>query len=314
MPLSDEELKKLGEAFAKMGAQADFSEGDLETWVKEMGTKLSKSDGQVKKERVDPTGLSMAIQPPRLPVFSGSEAKTGEVSFSLWLYEVHCLQADGLTDAMILQAIRRSLRGQAADVLLHAGENVSLNKLLEKFEVVFGEVGTSEAVLEAFFSSKQGNKESVAMWGCRLENLLRQAKKKGAIESCASESMLRSKFWSGLVNANIKMALRHFFDMKPSFGELLKRARELEEEFRSTVQVHQQVPDPVMSKLDEILKKMSQMETRIAALEKGAVQNDQGKPRACFRCGSPEHFICWDCPYPRAGNEGGPSSARREQV
>ena len=68
-----------------------------------------------------------------------------------------------------------------------------------------------------------------------------------------------------------------------------------------------------MSKLDEILKKMSQMETRIAALEKGAVQNDQGKPRACFRCGSPEHFIR-DCPYPRAGNEGGPSSARREQV
>lgn len=308
--LSEDELKRLGSAFAALGAKPDFSDGDVANWVKEMGVKLGVAES-VKQEKTEPVGVGMAVQLPRLPVFSGSDTKSGEVSFSLWAYEIQCLQTEGVSEAMILQAIRRSLRGHAAEVLLHAGDKVSLKTLLDKMEVVFGDVGTSEAVLEAFFSAKQGNKESVALWGCRLEELLRQARKKGAVDACASDSMLRSKFWSGIANANIKMALRHFCDTKPSFSELLRRARELEDEFRVTAHIHQQGTDPVLSKLDEILKKTSQMEARITSLEKSAAQKAKGRPRECFRCGSPDHFVR-ECSFTGEGNEGGPSSARRE--
>jgi hypothetical protein len=45
---------------------------------------------------------------------------------------------------VVIQAVRRSLKGKAADLLLHMGEDISVDRILENFEVVFGEVKTAE--------------------------------------------------------------------------------------------------------------------------------------------------------------------------
>ena len=74
-------------------------------------------------------------------------------------------------EAIILQAVRRSLRGTAADILLHLGETVSVDEVLGKFEKVFGNILPPEAILEKFFSAKQIDGERVVTWACRLEDI-----------------------------------------------------------------------------------------------------------------------------------------------
>jgi len=286
-----EMMEKLGRALAGMGAKPEFTGPQLEQWVKEMGTQLSEGKSETK--------LSL-VQPPRVPVFSGDKS---DVSFLLWKNEVLFLKQTE-TEHMVLQAVRRSVKGTAAEVLLHLGGNASLEQVLTKFEVLFEDVLTAEQLLEAFYSAKQTPKESVAAWGCRLEELVDKAKRKEAISAPAAEGMLRTKFWSGLVSANVKMALRHHFDSKADYNSLLSQARAAEAEFMSFNARVQSQQVQMEQKLDAILEKLTDLETRIGAVEENQnAANRRGL--TCFRCGEAGHVKA-RCPWqPRKDEEVG---------
>ena len=69
----------------------------------------------------------------------------GEISYSQWRNEVRCLSSEGLhSDHIIRQAIKRSLKGLAADILLSLEEYsidmLSIADILIKFDSVFGNV------------------------------------------------------------------------------------------------------------------------------------------------------------------------------
>lgn len=284
--MADAELLELGKAFAALGADPSFKKSDVEKWLQD---KTSGAGALTGKSAGETSIYTTAVNVPRLPVFSGSEAK-GEASFVHWRYEVRCLVSEGLKDSVILQAVRRSLRGQAADVLLHLGEGVAIRDLLAKLDVVFGDVLSTESVLENFYSSRQLAKESMALWACRLEDILQKAVLKGAFEESASKEMLRSKFWSGIFDPNMKMALRHHFDSGMDFSDLLTHARVVEDEFtKPKAKCAQQSEDPLAQKLDLVLQKLESVEGRVKALE------TKTNKRACYACGSSEHLLR-DCP------------------
>ena len=97
------------------------------------------------------TAANCFVNFPKLPPFSGGDNK-GEASFSQWKYELKCLMRDPLyQESTVLQSVRRSLKGTAAGVLLHLGEKASLAGVLEKFEIVFGDVLSTEQILENIF-------------------------------------------------------------------------------------------------------------------------------------------------------------------
>lgn len=304
MSYSEEELAKLGRAFAELGAKPGQTPQEIDSWVSERGA--------IKKEPMNVSTTQHVQSSPRLPTFSGLDGN-GEVSFSLWEFEVGCLKAEGVEEANVMQAIRRALRGPAANVLLNLGKKATVEELLAKLEVIFGDVCTSESILETFFSAKQMARESVAAWGCRLEQMLGQAKKKKAVGSGATTSMLRSKFWSGLADADVKMALRHLYDEDANFSKLLMRARAVEGEFgMKRVRVAEQVADPVVAKLDEILKRIGTLEGRVQAVEdrqstgeEQTAQKHTANARSCYRCGSLDHLVR-ECPS-RQGNGRGPT-------
>ena len=134
-----------------------------------------------------------ALHSCRIPIFSGDGAK-GEVSYSQWKYEVRCLLNAGKPEASILIAVRRSVRGTAAEVMRFLGEQVTTGELLRKFAVTFGHVLTNEQLLGNFYSSKQKPSEHVTVWGCRLEEMLSQLQEQGALTPAATKEMLRTKF------------------------------------------------------------------------------------------------------------------------
>ena len=227
--MSKEDVEKLVKAFSELGQipKADTPE-DLVQW-------MANFSSTVKAESTSPHSHSSTshsfsqpltvINPVKLPVFSGDGK---DVEFDLWRYSVSCLQKDGtLTSQALGEIVRRSLRGRAARVARTVGPDGSTSDLLVKLDSIFGIVDTKETVLARFYSAKQDEKEDVATWSCRLEDLLMEAIDAGLVDQAESNSMLRNMLWTGLLPA-LKDVTGHLFDSILDFDSLRRSLRRVE--------------------------------------------------------------------------------------
>ena len=65
------------------------------------------------------------------------------------------------TDASVMQAIRQSVRGTAANLLVCLGEECDAFAVLAKFDGVFGNVYSSDQLLHEFYLAEQKSGEEV---------------------------------------------------------------------------------------------------------------------------------------------------------
>jgi hypothetical protein len=239
--------------------------------------------------------VSDAARVPRLPTFSG-DAK--ECTFLQWKLEVEGLKVT-YPEAVLLQAMRRSVKGLAADVIVQAG-NVTSAQLLQKMERVFGNVYPPDVVLQQLYSAVQKKDETAAAWCCRLSNLALMLRG-GPFSELTIEEMTRGKFWSGLASADMRNALRPHLEAKIPLDEILVKARVIESESAGTgsstvAAVQSAMESGMVSKLDQILKRLEKLE---AGASKGGkpVVAESGTGSAgekkfwgkCFRCGQSGH-------------------------
>ena len=173
------------------------------------------------------------FQPPRIVTFSGSgDAK--EVSFESWKFEVLTLLKEGTHSRKEIASLaKKSLRGQASDVVRRLGVDADIEMVLDKLNCVYGVVEESENLLGQFYNAKQRPDESVASWGCRLEDLLDRANEQEHLHSKSMNDMLRTKFWNGLLS-HLKEAARHKTEYVKDYGRLLVEVRKIESEPSST--------------------------------------------------------------------------------
>ncbi|ELT96690.1 hypothetical protein CAPTEDRAFT_210050 [Capitella teleta] len=202
-------------------------------------------------------GAHSGFPVPRVGVFSGEEGK-GKVSFQQWVFEVRGLLQGALYgDEVVLQAVRRSLRSKAADVVLRLGSGAGVDAIMEKME----------HILEEFYTARQGARESVAEWACRIEELVAQLERRDALSAGAAHGMLRTKFYSGLSRSQLKSALRYQFDGGESYAKLLVAARFAELEVSSVGSNQVGVESMLNDKLDKVLGEMSSIRKRVERLE-----------------------------------------------
>jgi hypothetical protein len=232
---------------------------------------------------------------PHLPNFSGEKGK-GEVSYQIWKYDVDSLQKDSsCSKQAILEAIRKSVRGMAADMLLDLGVGASVSQIISEFDMIFGDVKTGEQLNEEFYMAKQEPNENITQWSCRLRGLASRTCEAGALKDDEVKCKLRNKFWSGLHSSEIRNALRYHYHNEEPFESLVKAARLVENEVRPTKagkkhqaaqqQIQQQSTDS--AKLDDILAYVKKIETRVEQLE-------QQRCIKCYHCGGPHKKP--DCP------------------
>ena len=80
----------------------------------------------------------------------------GENSFPQWMYEVkYMLLEKQHKPEALAQAIRRSLRGEASNLLRRLCIGATIPQILEKFESVYGAVDSKENVLAKFYSANK---------------------------------------------------------------------------------------------------------------------------------------------------------------
>ena len=139
--------------------------------------------------------LGQYSNPPKLPTFSGSEEpQKNEVSYDVWSFEVGCLKKAHIPEYLLLQSIHSSLKGIARSMLVPLGETATVQNILDKLDGFYGNVSTSETLMQNFYSEFQKDSESIVTYGSRLEQILSKAIKDGHIDESVKDSMLRSKF------------------------------------------------------------------------------------------------------------------------
>ena len=222
---------------------------------------------------------SSYVESPKLPVFSGSDdVPKAEVNFEVWNMEVKCLQNADVPDHILSHSIRKSLRGTARSMLVPLGESASVQEILDKLEGCYGNVSTAEDLMQQFYGDCQKEGESIVTYATRLENTLSKAVRTGHINAFAKDNMLRSKFWTGLRNTQLRQATRHKYDNIKDFQTLLVEIRQVKKEEQNLVrsnpkskpvQQHQaaaSASDKFSN--DDIYKQLCQLKSQLDKLER----------------------------------------------
>ena len=166
---------------------------------------------------------------PQLPFFSGEDQK-GDVSFEVWKFELCCLIRENYPDSLILQSIRKNLRGKARETLLTLGETAKPSDILNKLEGIYGNVSTNEVLLQQFYIECQRKDEAVADYSIRIENLLRRATRSRTISDEIRNEMLCSKLWNGLRDPLLKNSSRYTYGTEKDFNQFRKKLRSIEQD------------------------------------------------------------------------------------
>ncbi len=147
---------------------------DLNRLLSRFATRVDNPNGSVSQLVASASGTSVQELDsfPKIPNFSGDNG-TEEVSYSHWKYEVRCLLLD-YPERAIVMAIRHSVRDTAAALLRCLDKSIGVNGILSRFDDAFKCCLSKDQLFPLFYSAQQEVDEKVAVWGCRLEDILSQ--------------------------------------------------------------------------------------------------------------------------------------------
>ena len=91
---------------------------------------------------------------PKLSVFSGERLK-GKASFEQWSYELQSLRKT-YSGSALREGIQRSLKGAAADTVCNMGPEATLDTIIKKFSIIYGNVKSYDILMGDFYHAEQG--------------------------------------------------------------------------------------------------------------------------------------------------------------
>lgn len=137
--------------------------------------------------------------------FEDQKHKGGEVPFEVRQHEVECLQRDeGLSPESLARLVRRSLRGEAGQLVLNMGLDISVIEIVGKLEGFYGTVETGAVLLQQLYSSKQEQSESIAAYSARLQLIIDKAEQRQGILRGAKDDTIKVVFWKGLCDKDLQ--------------------------------------------------------------------------------------------------------------
>jgi hypothetical protein len=263
VPLADDELNTLQSLLSKLGARPKTeSKEDLRQWIAAANiaqlpastanttvanftapAKQSASSGTSSgpsgqgiyvssAASAVPTVVNVLGRKPWLMKFSGDDG------YDLWRHQLLSLIQERHRPQDLADAIRASLQGKAAALLISLGPLATVEAILVKLDSVYGQVDDNADVMASFFSARQGPTESVADWSCRIEGLFSRLRRLSG--TAVSTEDLRQMFWTGL-RQELKDASSYHYETIKNFDELRIALRRIEKQ-------HPPPPQPPPSK------------------------------------------------------------------
>ena len=142
-----------------------------------------------------------------MSTFSGA-SKDG--SFEQFHYDVQCLIKQGCPYGMVLIAIKRLTKGQAQEIVLHMGEDATVNDIITHYAMIFGDVNTLYVLLAEFYSAPWTPGEIITYWHARLADIASKTTGKDGnyIVPKNYDILLNTQFWTKMCDEKSEVCLK----------------------------------------------------------------------------------------------------------
>ena len=132
-----------------------------------------------------------------------------ETSFKVWHHTLKAIiSEDQLHDNRIKQMVRRSLTGEAADVLVNLPITASSKDIIDELISCYDTTGAKVDGWLAFHSASQRVNETITEWKSRLLRLYNEADPQEIFKD-QKDSMLSAAFWTNLDNTDLRLQWPH---------------------------------------------------------------------------------------------------------
>ena len=207
---------------------------------------------------------AISSYPPKVRVFSGGDNKI-ETPYDIWRYDVKMALMDpSYTKEQKEFAIRRSLTGSAARLVMYQGHDKPIDKILDVLDSVYGTVDNKEQLLAEFYSARQRDDEDVTTWSNRLQDIIGKGLEKGLVDYRDMNYMLHAMLWRGLKDIS-----GHKHDMIKDFNQLRVALRQLEKNHQpkkskpNIVKVISETPESERQDIKELKGMVHQLTTQV---------------------------------------------------
>ena len=111
------------------------------------------------------------------------------------------------TDASIIQAIRKSVSGQPAQIVGTLPVDCTLPTIINALDTAYDLILDAPTAWQRFYNAKQSSKESVVEWHTRLIGIWSQIPGHGM-----AELHIKKRLWDGLYSDQVRESTRHHYD------------------------------------------------------------------------------------------------------
>ena len=157
----------------------------------------------------------------------------GEASFEQWSYELQTLRKT-YSESVLREGIQRSLKGAAADTVHNMGPGASLDTIIKKFSIIYGNVKSYDLLMGDFYRADQGEEETVTSFATRIEGLLSQVRDKfpNQIPLSKEQKLLKDRLFHGS-QKSIRDSVKYCHaDATVDYMTFLEECRKAEDENR----------------------------------------------------------------------------------
>ncbi len=226
--LTEDQKREMVGLFESMGVKGK-NEAELQEWMVEYLKTKGKVTAAAEAAAVPTHTYNHNL---KINTFSGDAPGKGDTTYDLWRHEILCLLKEKLhPDAAILEAIRKSVKGDAAKIVMRLGPGVTAQQIVNKLETVYGTVEAGDTLYTEFYASEQRQDETVVSWGLRVEDMLDKMTQHGLTKNQDTDEMLRSRFYNGLQQP-LKDSTRHKYDTVAQYDLLRVEVRKMEREYQ----------------------------------------------------------------------------------
>ena len=260
--------------------------------VVDSGTNGNNMEDSRSSETVNPSH-DIRYNPLSLPKFSGVvPTPKSETNFKVWHHTLKAIiSEEQLHDNRIKQLVRRSLTGEAAEVLVNLPVTASSKDIIDELISCYNTTGAKVDGWSAFHSTSQRVNESITEWRIRLLRLYNEADPQEIFKD-QKDSMLSAAFWTNLENKDLRIAMAPHRTLP--FAGIFRMVKENEPLFvRHHKPAKAAVTNNANSELEQLRKQMEELKAANENLKKQLRYKDQRKPNIirCYNCGDTGHMM-----------------------
>ena len=155
----------------------------------------------------------------------------GEASFEQWSYELQSLRRT-YSESALREGIQRSLRGTAADTVCNMGPEATLDSIIKKFSIIYGNVKSYDILKGDFYCANQGEEETVTSFATCIEGLLSCVRDKypQQIPQAKEQQLLKDRLFHGCQKGIRDSVKYRHADTTVDYMTFLEECRKAEDE------------------------------------------------------------------------------------